>query len=87
MHFKISSAICFNLDQSKILLSGNELNNQLCPIEKNMVFRHIKCTMKEQGDRLPSLALKSIVDNKLSSFITATFIEKHSPIVKDPVIR
>ena len=52
-----------------------------------MVFRHIKCTMKEQGDRLPSLALKSIVDNKLSSFITATFIEKHSPIVKDPVIR
>ena len=23
MHFKISSAICFNLDQSKILLSGN----------------------------------------------------------------
>ena len=23
MHFKISSAICFNLDQSKILSSGN----------------------------------------------------------------
>ena len=25
MHFKMSSAICFNLDQSKILSSGNEL--------------------------------------------------------------
>ena len=25
MHFKMSSAICFNLDQSKILLSGNGL--------------------------------------------------------------
>ena len=26
MHFKMSSAICFNLDQSKILLSVNGLN-------------------------------------------------------------
>ena len=26
MHFKVSSAICFNLDQSKILLSCNGLN-------------------------------------------------------------
>ena len=26
MHFKMSSAICFNLDQSKIFSSGNELN-------------------------------------------------------------
>ena len=26
MHFKMSSAICFNLDQSKILSSCNELN-------------------------------------------------------------
>ena len=25
MHFKLSSAICFNLDQSKILWSGNGL--------------------------------------------------------------
>ena len=25
MHFKVSSAICFNLDQSKILSSGNGL--------------------------------------------------------------
>ena len=27
MHFKMSSAICFNLDKSKILLSGNGLRN------------------------------------------------------------
>ena len=26
MHFKMSSAFCFNLDQSKILLYGNGLN-------------------------------------------------------------
>ena len=26
MHLKMLSAICFNLDQSKILLSGNGLN-------------------------------------------------------------
>ena len=27
MYFKMSSAICFNLDQSKILSSGNGLKN------------------------------------------------------------
>ena len=27
MHFEISSAICFNLDQSEILSSGNELTD------------------------------------------------------------
>ena len=27
IHFKIASAICFNLDQSKILLSGNGLSH------------------------------------------------------------
>ena len=27
MHFEMSSAICFNLDQSKILSSGNGLHN------------------------------------------------------------
>ena len=31
MHFKISYAICFNLDQSKMLSSGNELSNCLKP--------------------------------------------------------
>ena len=28
MHFKMSSAICFNLDQSKILSSGNRLKHE-----------------------------------------------------------
>ena len=27
MHFEMSSAICFNLDQSKLLSSGNGLTN------------------------------------------------------------
>ena len=30
MHFKMSSAICFNLDQSKIVSSGNGLKLALC---------------------------------------------------------
>ena len=34
MHFKMLSAICFNLDQSKILLSGNELSQK--PVENNV---------------------------------------------------
>ena len=33
MHFKMSSAICFNLDQFKILSSGNGLNKM---VEKNL---------------------------------------------------
>ena len=32
MHFKMSSAICFNLDQSEILLSVNELTHSLIHI-------------------------------------------------------
>ena len=34
MHFKMLSAICFNLDQSKILLSGNGLREK----KKQKVF-------------------------------------------------
>ena len=33
MHFKMSSAICFNLDQFKILSSGNGLNKK---VENNL---------------------------------------------------
>ena len=35
MHFKMSSAVCFNLDQSKILLSGNGLTHE---VEHNKSF-------------------------------------------------
>ena len=38
MHFKMSSAICFNLDQSEILLFGNELKLQA---EVLSLLRHI----------------------------------------------
>ena len=34
MHYKISFAICFKLDQCKILLSGNGLKGQTTLIEK-----------------------------------------------------
>ena len=35
MHFKMSFAICFSLDQSKVLLSGNGLN--FCLKEKKII--------------------------------------------------
>ena len=35
MHFKMSSAICFNLDQSKILLSGNGV---IIPLTNSHIF-------------------------------------------------
>ena len=35
MHFKMLSAICFNLDQSKILLSVNGLNMVLANVTTN----------------------------------------------------
>ena len=38
MHFKLLSAICFNLDQSKILLSGNGLSY----FTKGYNFRSVK---------------------------------------------
>ena len=40
MHFKMSSAICFNLDQSKILSSGNRLINATIQTEETY---HIGC--------------------------------------------
>ena len=42
MHFKISSAICFSFDQSKILLSGNGLS----PHQKNEFTNHVKSKQK-----------------------------------------
>ena len=32
MYFKMSSAVCFNFDQSKILPSGNELSEPLASL-------------------------------------------------------
>ena len=40
MHFKMSFAVCFNLDQSKILSSGNGLMKYLfCAIFYKLIFR------------------------------------------------
>ena len=43
MLFKMSSAICFNLDQSKILLSGNGLIHKCLHIEivENIVVKNL----------------------------------------------
>ena len=55
MHFKPSSAICFNLDQSKMLLSGKELTKIRSRIRLRMVgacgaymalIFHFRCTLK-----------------------------------------
>ena len=35
MHIKMSSAICLNLDQSKILSSGKDLSNFVVSTSKN----------------------------------------------------
>ena len=42
MHFKMPSAICFNLDQSKILSSGNGLRSYT---RSNITTAHIKPTL------------------------------------------
>ena len=41
MHFELLSAICFNLDQSKILLSGNGLNIAKMTISVCEMVEHI----------------------------------------------
>ena len=53
MHFKMSSAICFNLDQSKILSSGNELIlYQFAKFGPNLkqIADKIKCTGRSIED-------------------------------------
>ena len=37
MHFKMSSAICYNLGKSKILLSGNGLTVWLCTLIDRLI--------------------------------------------------
>ena len=49
MHFKMSSAICFNLDQSKILWYGNKLNHTGNRLSH---FRGIPCLMWLWHDHL-----------------------------------
>ena len=42
MDFKMSSAICFNLDHSKILLSGNGLRLNFCHMEQIPTYYKIQ---------------------------------------------
>ena len=64
MHFKMSSAICFNLDQSKILSSGNgfEIFEMVIKISKQMkAFIGIYCISKSTE----CLHLHSKMNNQL----------------------
>ena len=61
MHFKMSSAICFNLDQFKILSSGNGLNNICRNKEKgsstlDVSFIHYSCMAVGSGPAGPVMA-------------------------------
>ena len=38
--------ICFNLDQSKVLSSGNGLNDRKCTPENYSDVRHVNCSLK-----------------------------------------
>ena len=62
MHFKVSSAICFNLDQSKILSLGNELKayfNKFIRALKQSIFRLCKAP-KNQFTRIPDAKISYV---------------------------
>ena len=42
MHFKVSSAICFSLDQSKVLPSGNGLKK----MKRKVVINDLEYSMR-----------------------------------------
>ena len=47
MHFKMLSAICFNLDQSKIMSSGNELKKIFTAnMYKILAIERVICTTR-----------------------------------------
>ena len=50
MHFKMSSAICFNLNQSEILSSGIGLNQQPQVLKASM-RRLLKIMMEHKGEK------------------------------------
>ena len=41
MRFKMSSAVCFNLDQPKILSSGNGVNTMSIPVIARALATHL----------------------------------------------
>ena len=48
MHFKMSSAICFNLDLSKILFSGNGLRRDV--VSEQWSLNAVKCCIQVVSD-------------------------------------
>ena len=53
MHFKQSSAVCFNLDQSKILSSGNGLKNDFGRFQTQKPY--YSNIMEQEGSVSPTL--------------------------------
>ena len=68
MHLKMSSAICFNLDQSKILLSGNGLRKD-GEYDPDMVLVLIRSKILSSGQELNPLPNHKFLDcSKLKPF-------------------
>ena len=61
MHFKMLSGICFNLDQSKVLSSGNGLKDQQWPEVNNLYDKmnsHLMIVLKKLDNLLLLCRLK-----------------------------
>ena len=65
MHFKMSSAICFNMDQSKILSSGNGLMLSLSTCPK--LCQVVKSEPFPKQQILDSSKLKEFADDNFKS--------------------
>ena len=65
MHFEVSSAICFSLDQSKILSSGNGLkliNNNKLKFPLNHVNLHSECLQMKEDNRCNAIGAPTRTD-------------------------
>ena len=63
MHFKMWSAISFNLDKSKIFLSGNGLKHEICGKwvkAPDCVLRALKHEICGKGVKAPDCVLRGL---------------------------
>ena len=63
MHFRMLSAICFTLDQSKIMSSGNEL--MYIFQQRAITEEQLKMSIRDKKENLVLLS-KAYEDNKIS---------------------
>ena len=69
MYFKISSAICLNLDQSKVLLSGNGLNLKLSSANSFSLEESKICCLGKSHHHLTFFHTIMIFNNSVSETI------------------